>query len=214
MIFDQPNRPSQHQHLSVSSSSLSGQQVKDSVSLGISDMSTFHAGSFLSRPTDYSVSALLSSASPASLPPPPPPHPSSFLPNPVAASRLFNPAALFYAVQAAASANSHDVAAAAALGLGPRLPPWDTPDLLALRGASFFPGIPRPLRPPVLPDEAELADIKDDPKVELESRDLWDRFHSLGTEMVITKSGRLVYGTNITYCSLLIICYGCNESCI
>jgi len=30
----------------------------------------------------------------------------------------------------------------------------------------------------------------DDPKVELDSRELWERFHELGTEMVITKSGR------------------------
>jgi len=30
----------------------------------------------------------------------------------------------------------------------------------------------------------------DDPKVELDSKDLWDKFYGLGTEMVITKSGR------------------------
>jgi len=35
--------------------------------------------------------------------------------------------------------------------------------------------------------------VVDDPKVELESGDLWERFYELGTEMVITKSGRLVY---------------------
>lgn len=34
------------------------------------------------------------------------------------------------------------------------------------------------------------AEVKDDPKVDLEAKDLWDRFHDLGTEMVITKSGR------------------------
>ena len=34
--------------------------------------------------------------------------------------------------------------------------------------------------------------ICDDPKVALEAKDLWDKFHELGTEMVITKSGRLV----------------------
>lgn len=47
---------------------------------------------------------------------------------------------------------------------------------------------PRPLRT-VEPPESEAAD---DPKVELESRDLWERFHNFGTEMVITKSGRWV----------------------
>ena len=45
--------------------------------------------------------------------------------------------------------------------------------------------IPRPLR-------IDLDDdgFHDDPKVELEGKDLWERFHALGTEMVITKSGR------------------------
>lgn len=42
----------------------------------------------------------------------------------------------------------------------------------------------RPLEPP------EDDGVKDDPKVTLESKDLWEQFHSLGTEMVITKSGR------------------------
>lgn len=32
--------------------------------------------------------------------------------------------------------------------------------------------------------------VQDDPKVELESKDLWEQFHNFGTEMVITKSGR------------------------
>lgn len=33
-------------------------------------------------------------------------------------------------------------------------------------------------------------DVEDDPKVNLEAKELWDQFHKLGTEMVITKSGR------------------------
>ena len=32
--------------------------------------------------------------------------------------------------------------------------------------------------------------IDDDPKVTLEGKELWEKFHNLGTEMVITKSGR------------------------
>ena len=32
--------------------------------------------------------------------------------------------------------------------------------------------------------------VVDDPKVTLESKELWAQFHKLGTEMVITKSGR------------------------
>ncbi|KHJ49461.1 hypothetical protein D918_00588 [Trichuris suis] len=39
----------------------------------------------------------------------------------------------------------------------------------------------------------EEESLVDDPKVELESRDLWEQFHKLGTEMVITKSGRRMF---------------------
>lgn len=43
---------------------------------------------------------------------------------------------------------------------------------------------------PVRALEPEDDGVQDDPKVTLESKDLWDKFHALGTEMVITKSGR------------------------
>lgn len=33
-------------------------------------------------------------------------------------------------------------------------------------------------------------EVEDDPKVTLEAKELWDQFHKIGTEMVITKSGR------------------------
>ena len=33
-------------------------------------------------------------------------------------------------------------------------------------------------------------EVDDDPKVNLESSELWEQFHDIGTEMVITKSGR------------------------
>ncbi|KAK8772948.1 hypothetical protein V5799_012523 [Amblyomma americanum] len=47
----------------------------------------------------------------------------------------------------------------------------------------------RHLRPP--PGfEPEEDGVQDDPKVNLEGKDLWGRFHELGTEMIITKSGR------------------------
>ena len=36
--------------------------------------------------------------------------------------------------------------------------------------------------------EDKMADIT----CRLEPRELWDKFHALGTEMIITKSGRLV----------------------
>ena len=44
------------------------------------------------------------------------------------------------------------------------------------------------LRPRTLPPDDD--GVVDDPKVTLEGRDLWEKFHKLGTEMVITKSGR------------------------
>ena len=44
----------------------------------------------------------------------------------------------------------------------------------------------RPLRS-LVPDEDGVID---DPKVNLECNELWQKFHKLGTEMVITKSGR------------------------
>ncbi|XP_052123437.1 optomotor-blind protein-like isoform X2 [Frankliniella occidentalis] len=49
--------------------------------------------------------------------------------------------------------------------------------------------VPRPMRPIPLEDDG----VVDDPKVTLESKELWDKFHKLGTEMVITKSGRQIF---------------------
>lgn len=54
----------------------------------------------------------------------------------------------------------------------------------------------RHLRPPGF--EPEDDGVQDDPKVNLEGKDLWGRFHELGTEMIITKSGRYVRGTVYT----------------
>jgi T-box protein 2 len=56
-----------------------------------------------------------------------------------------------------------------------------------------FPGFhPRggPLGPPGPPPPPEDDNVKDDPKVTLEHKELWEQFHKNGTEMVITKSGR------------------------
>lgn len=52
----------------------------------------------------------------------------------------------------------------------------------------LVPPLPRPLRS-IEPPEQE---VHDDPKVELEAKELWEKFYALGTEMVITKSGRYV----------------------
>lgn len=52
----------------------------------------------------------------------------------------------------------------------------------------YFPNFPRAGRVPDSPEQ----DVKDDPNVELDSKELWDQFYEFGTEMVITKSGRSV----------------------
>ncbi|XP_026177893.1 T-box transcription factor TBX3 isoform X2 [Mastacembelus armatus] len=46
-------------------------------------------------------------------------------------------------------------------------------------------------RPPEILEGGEVTE--DEPKVYLESRDLWRQFHKCGTEMVITKSGRRMF---------------------
>ena len=78
----------------------------------------------------------------------------------------------------------------------PGLPP---PSLAASYPSLFrqFPGAHGPmggmggyrLPPPPVPLPEE-DDVKDDPKVTLEHKDMWEIFNKHGTEMVITKSGR------------------------
>ncbi|KAM4616850.1 T-box transcription factor TBX3-like [Polymixia lowei] len=46
-------------------------------------------------------------------------------------------------------------------------------------------------KPPQILEREEMTD--DEPKVHLESRDLWRQFYKCGTEMVITKSGRRMF---------------------
>ncbi|XP_048857437.1 T-box transcription factor TBX2-like [Brienomyrus brachyistius] len=41
--------------------------------------------------------------------------------------------------------------------------------------------------------ESAGEEAEDDPKVTLEAKELWDQFHKIGTEMVITKSGRRMF---------------------
>jgi len=52
---------------------------------------------------------------------------------------------------------------------------------------------------PIRSLEPPEAEVNDDPKVELEGKDLWEQFNNLGTEMVITKSGRYVIFLYIRY---------------
>lgn len=80
-------------------------------------------------------------------------------------------------------------------GLLPKLPPpphpYTTAEDVVLAAAAaahhhHHPGMVRPLRALQPEDDG----VVDDPKVTLEGKDLWEKFHKLGTEMVITKSGR------------------------
>jgi len=126
----------------------------------------------LQRPTDFSVSSLLTQ--PQYFPGAHPHYPGSLLPklshlsgHPGSAGASYED--ILAAQQAAAAA-----AVAVATGGGGN-------------GGSTGHGVgPRPLRA-IQPEEDGVVD---DPKVTLEGKDLWERFHKLGTEMVITKSGR------------------------
>ncbi len=86
---------------------------------------------------------------------------------------------------------------------GPGMPPhhgfsplgptnsFSTPAGFGGQGAMFprLPGLPFLGFPPRLPPP-EDDNVQDDPKVTLEHKELWEKFHKYGTEMVITKSGR------------------------
>ncbi|XP_018321682.1 optomotor-blind protein isoform X2 [Agrilus planipennis] len=61
--------------------------------------------------------------------------------------------------------------------------------LAAVAAHNHHPAMVRPLRA-IQPEEDGVID---DPKVTLEGKDLWEKFHKLGTEMVITKSGRQMF---------------------
>ena len=64
-------------------------------------------------------------------------------------------------------------------------PPFPVPPPGGYPG--LFPPGPHHFKLP-LPDLED--DVKDDPKVSLEAKDLWDKFNKYGCEMVITKTGR------------------------
>ncbi|KAH8038898.1 hypothetical protein HPB51_004010 [Rhipicephalus microplus] len=97
---------------------------------------------------------------------------------------------------AGAQASPYFAAAAAAgfpaAALFPKLHPGPGPPSLSaeelLAAAAAHRGGPLLRPPPGL--EPEDDGVQDDPKVTLEAKELWERFHAFGTEMVITKSGR------------------------
>ncbi|XP_028172185.1 T-box transcription factor TBX3-like isoform X3 [Ostrinia furnacalis] len=87
-----------------------------------------------------------------------------------------------------------DFSVSALLTAGALPPPPYLPAALAAAAALSAPcpllKPPPPLYAPLPPDDDGVVD---DPKVTLEGKDLWEKFHKLGTEMVITKSGRQMF---------------------
>ncbi|BFZ04360.1 hypothetical protein BsWGS_07399 [Bradybaena similaris] len=84
--------------------------------------------------------------------------------------------------------NSHVMSSSLLKGLGRSLPLLH-PDFMPHPGDVYAAAL-RGVGMGIVSPEALDADVKDDPKAELEGLDLWKKFHSIGTEMVITKSGR------------------------
>ncbi|KXJ83024.1 hypothetical protein RP20_CCG009326 [Aedes albopictus] len=163
----------------------------------------YHPFLQLPRPTDFSVSSLLTAGSPPQ---------GQNSPSAGAGAA----AAAAAAASAAATANSPYFPAAALAALSgapgappphlypgallPKLPPHhphahhplgaanttaEDVVLAAVAAHQHHPAM-RPLRALQPEDDG----VVDDPKVTLEGKELWEKFHKLGTEMVITKSGR------------------------
>lgn len=123
---------------------------------------------------------------------PPPPVSSSGSPSSGSSSGGNNnsgSAAVSISMSGLPGLNTASYNAATSSLLAPRFP-YGPEDVLASAAASAAAAAAhlRPLR--TLP--AEDDGVTDDPKVSLEAKDLWEKFHGLGTEMVITKSGRYV----------------------
>ncbi|XP_034935664.1 optomotor-blind protein-like isoform X2 [Chelonus insularis] len=80
---------------------------------------------------------------------------------------------------------------------GPAMRPLRLPLPPGMMHSSPLPlGPHHPLAAPhhlVPPHHPEEDGVVDDPKVTLEGKELWEKFHKLGTEMVITKSGRRMF---------------------
>ena len=61
--------------------------------------------------------------------------------------------------------------------------------------------------------ESEAGDkMAGDITCQLEPRDLWDKFHQLGTEMIITKSGRFLINFFYTFLDNYYYCQLCREN--
>ncbi|XP_015593436.1 optomotor-blind protein isoform X2 [Cephus cinctus] len=95
---------------------------------------------------------------------------------------------------AAAALHHHHQGGPGAPGMRPLRPPLP-PGMLHSSPHPLAPHHPLagPHHPLVPPHHPEEDGVVDDPKVTLEGKELWEKFHKLGTEMVITKSGRRMF---------------------
>lgn len=146
----------------------------------------YHPFLQLPRPTDFSVSSLLTAGAP-----------SQGQISPSTAPQPYFPAAALAALTNSTGGHHPQLYPGSLL---PKLPPhhphahhaigtpYTTAEdvvLAAVAAHQHHPAM-RPLRA----FQPEDDGVVDDPKVTLEGKELFEKFHKLGTEMVITKSGR------------------------
>ncbi|XP_045465454.1 optomotor-blind protein isoform X1 [Harmonia axyridis] len=158
--------------------------LESSLDAKVKNTMAYHPFLQLPRQTDFSVSSLLtaannnnSSASPAT--------PNFFPSAALAAFGGQNPHACYPGTLIPKINHPHAHHALAGH-------PYTTAEdvvLAAVAAHNHHPAMVRPLRA-IQPEEDGVVD---DPKVTLEGKDLWEKFHKLGTEMVITKSGRQMF---------------------
>ena len=87
--------------------------------------------------------------------------------------------------------NPHAMSSALLKGLGRSMPMGLSPGDFMGHPSDVYAAALRGMAPGMVgPPEAQEADVDDAPKADLEGLDLWTQFHGIGTEMVITKSGR------------------------
>lgn len=147
----------------------------------------YHPFLQIPRPTDFSVSSLLTTGTPnqQGQPTQNAQTQSSYFPA-AALAALTNPPTShphLYPASLLPKLSHHHPLPHHALGT-----PYTTAEdvvLAAVAAHQHHPAM-RPLRS----FQPEDDGVIDDPKVTLEGKELWEKFHKLGTEMVITKSGR------------------------
>jgi len=208
MIFERPSA-------STSDTSSSAVAVSSAMSAAFNHFLFPSLAAVRPPPTDYSVSSILSGTGPgghhhqgppagppgaaavasylgAGLPPPPPPAPG-FCASPLKLSHHHHHHHSLHRAQPSPGADPVGTGLLALPGGGgPRpaaaAPPG--PRCPTSSATSGLRGVPACSPPDHSGLDEPAGSTVDDPKVELDSRELWERFHELGTEMVITKSGR------------------------